>query len=133
LRLEQKQFENGVVLMRDHRKLKAFQLADALVISVYKETCAFPREEMFGLVSQMRRAAVSVPVNIVEGCARNSHAEYLKFLNISFGSLRELGYQIDLASRLGYIPSRKASLLSEQYEETARVLSGLIKSLMSRS
>ena len=119
--------------MRDHRKLKAFQLADALVMSVYKETRSFPREEMFGLVSQMRRAAISVTVNIVEGCARNSQAEYLNFLNISFGSLRELGYQIDLASRLGYLPSRKASLLKEQYEETARVLYGLMKSLKSRS
>lgn len=119
--------------MRDHRKLKAFQLADALVMSVYKETRAFPREEMFGLVSQMRRAAISVAVNIVEGCARSSQAEYLNFLNISFGSLRELGYQIDLASRLEYIPSRKASSLNEQYEETARVLYGLIKSLRSHS
>jgi four helix bundle protein len=115
--------------MRDHRKLKAFQLADTLVISVYRETLNFPKDETFGLTSQMRRAAVSVAANIVEGCARESLNEYANFLNIAFGSLRELGYYIDLTHRLNYLSPEKASLLNEQYEETARVLSGLRKSL----
>ena len=83
--------------MRDHRKLKAFKLADQLVIAVYKHTVRFPREELFGLVSQIRRAAVSVTANVVEGCARRTQADYTHFLNIAFGSLRELGYLLDLS------------------------------------
>ena len=78
--------------MRDHTKLRAFELADEVVLLIYRATREFPEEEIYGLTSQMRRAAVSVPSNIVEGCARESQAEYLRFLEIAFGSLRELHY-----------------------------------------
>ena len=71
--------------MRDHTKLRAFELADEVAVLVYRMTARFPREELYGLTSQMRRAAVSVPSNIVEGCARDSHADYLRFLNMAFG------------------------------------------------
>ncbi|MGH7180999.1 MAG: four helix bundle protein, partial [Nitrospiraceae bacterium] len=83
--------------MRDHTRLRAFELADEVVLLVYQATAGFPKDELFGLTSQIRRAAVSVSSNIVEGCARDSEAEYLRFLNIAFGSLRELHYQLDLA------------------------------------
>ena len=117
--------------MRDHRKLKAFELADDLVLAVYQVSQSFPKEEMFGLTSQMRRAAVSVAANIVEGCARQTLKEYRNFLNISFGSLREVGYYIELSSRLGYLQQQKDSELRGLYEQTARVLAGLVKSLQT--
>ena len=85
--------------MRDHTKLRAFELADEVVLLIYRATRGFPNEEIYGLTSQMRRAAVSVPSNIVEGCARESQAEYLRFLEIAFGSLRELHYQFGLSKR----------------------------------
>ena len=76
--------------MRDHTKLRAFEMADEIAVLLYHVTKGFPREEQYGLTSQMRRAAVSVPSNIVEWCARDSQADYLRFLNIAFGSLIEL-------------------------------------------
>lgn len=116
-------------MSRDHRKLRAFELADALVIDIYMVTKTFPKEELFGLTSQIRRASVSVAANIVEGSARASEKEYLQFLRLALGSLRETGYFIDLSARLGYIQQQRATDLSIKYEETARVLSGLIRSL----
>ena len=74
--------------MRDHTKLRAFELADELVLKIYQATKDFPKEETYGLTSQMRRAVVSVPSNIVEGCARASQGEYVRFLEIAFVSLR---------------------------------------------
>ena len=116
-----------LVIMRDHTKLRAFELADQLVLLVYKQTTNFPKEELFGLTSQMRRAAVSVASNIVEGCARDSLADYVRFLNLAYGSVRELEYQISLAIRLGYLPDE--SELQSKSTETAKVLNGLIRSL----
>lgn len=113
--------------MRDPSKLRAFELADELALLVYRETADFPKEERFGLVSQMRRAAVSGASNIVEGCARETLAEYVRFLNIAYGSVRELEYQISLAERLGFL--RSASTVRRLAIETAKVLNGLIRSL----
>jgi len=115
--------------MRDHNKLKAFELADEVVVLIYRVTVRFPKEEMYGLTSQMRRAAVSVPSNIVQGSARNSQPEYLRFLEIAFGSLRELKYQYGLAYRLGYIKQQNSTGCKFKIEETERVLAGLIRSL----
>jgi four helix bundle protein len=115
--------------MRDHRKLKAFSLADRLVVEVYQHTATFPKQEAYGLVSQIRRAAVSVPTNIVEGCARKSQAEYAHFLNQAFGSLREVGYLLDLSRRLGFLAADSFRPLHELYDEAARTLSALLRSL----
>ncbi len=115
--------------MRDPSKLRAFQLADQLALSVYHATKSFPRGEQFGLTSQIRRAAVSVASNIVEGCARHSEADYLHFLDIAYGSASELLYQLSLASRLGYLPESEYKTLKVSGEETCKVLNGLISSL----
>ena len=115
--------------MRDHTKLRAFELADEVAVLVYRVTEGFPREESYGLTSQVRRAAVSVPSNIVEGCARDSQADYLRFLYIAFGSLRELHYQLDLAKRLGFMPNQDSSLIEPKIVETEKVLNGLIRAV----
>ena len=115
--------------MRDPTKLRAFELADQLALAIYKETRSFPREEMFGLTSQLRRAAVSVPSNIVEGTARFSEAEYLQFLNTAYGSARELEYQVGLAFRLGFLAESSYRQLYELSLETSKVLNGLVRSL----
>lgn len=115
--------------MRDHTKLRAFKLADEVAMLVYRVTAGFPKEELFGLSSQIRRAAVSVPSNIVEGGARDSEADYLRFLNIAFGSLRELHYQLNLSKRLGFLPNEDLSLIEPKVVETEKVLNGLIRAL----
>lgn len=94
--------------MRDYHKLRAFELADQLALEIYKCTKSFPKEEIFGLTSQIRRAAVSVPSNIVEGCAKSSQAHYSRFLEIAYGSVCEVEYQLSLADRLGYLDSQSA-------------------------
>lgn len=115
--------------MRDHRKLKAFQLADELAIFIYRVTRHFPRDEQFGLIAQMRRSAVSIPSNIVEGCARRTQSDYLRFLDIAFASFRELEYQCSLAHRLGYLKNEDHLSLREKCTETSKVLAALIHSL----
>jgi four helix bundle protein len=117
--------------MRDHTKLRAFELADQLAVLVYRVTMHFPKEELYGLTSQMRRAAISVASNIVEGCARDSQADYLRFLHMAFGSLRELHYQLSLAKRLGYLSDQDSSLVEPKIIETEKVLNALIRSLQT--
>jgi four helix bundle protein len=115
--------------MRDHTKLRAFELADALALLVYRTTSGFPREEQFGLTSQIRRAAVSIASNIVEGCARDSTADYVRFLDMAYGSACELQYQLSLARRLDYLKKDDADDLDRASKETCMVINGLIRSL----
>jgi len=115
-------------MMRDHTKLRAFELADEMALLIYQVTRLFPKEEIYGITSQMRRAAISVPSNIVEGCARESQVEYLRFLEIAFGSLRELHYQCTLSNRLGFIVHGFA-LLDSKIQEAEKVLGALIRAL----
>jgi four helix bundle protein len=118
--------------MRDHTKLRAFELADELAVLIYRVTRTFPKDEIYGLTSQMRIAAVSVPSNIVEGCARESQTEYLRFLEIAFGSLRELHYQYGLAQRLGYADDFAATECELKMLEAEKVLGALMRSMRSK-
>ena len=115
--------------MRDHTKLQAYHLADELALVVYSCTQGFPQHEHFGLRSQMRRCAVSIPSNIVEGCARHTEADYLRFLDMAYGSARELEYQLSLAHRLGYFNEEQYQEVSARSVATSKVLAGLIRAL----
>ena len=117
--------------MRDHTKLRAFELADEVVLLIYRATTEFPKQEIYGLTSQMRRAAVSVPSNIVEGCARESQAEYLRFLEIAFGSLRELHYQVGLSKRLSYSREEEIFECESKIVEAEKILGSLLRSMRS--
>ena len=117
--------------MRDHKNLRAFELADEVALLTYRFTNGFPREEQFGLTSQMRRAAISVPSNIVEGCGRHTEAEFLRFLDIAYGSLRELEYQASLAVRLEFVANH--SDFTAKLIEASKVLAALIRTIRKAS
>jgi four helix bundle protein len=120
-------------MSRDHRKLRAFQAADNLVIAVYRATNGYPAGERFGLQAQVRRAVVSAASNIVEGSARRTIGEYLSFLNIAAGSAAEARYLIDLSVRLGFLPSSECDVLEQQFSSLSAQLQALIRSLESRT
>ena len=113
--------------MARYRDLIIFQKADKLAYEIYKLTQSFPKNEMFGLTSQLRRAALSIPTNIVEGHARKSKKEFRQFINISLGSLAETEYLFNFSKRLGYhtVSSDTEYLL----EEVGRVLWSFYRSL----
>lgn len=111
-----------------YRKLLVYQHAHSLVVAVYKVTRSFPKEELFGLVSQMRRAAVSVVANMVEGYARKTKKENVNFLHIARGSLTELEYYIDLSLELRYISQEEYQALAEVRTTVGKLLAGFIRS-----
>jgi four helix bundle protein len=119
--------------IRDYRDLIVWQKAIDLVEAVYKATTAFPREEVYGLTFQVRRAAVSVPSNNAEGHGRTSTREFLNFLSIAHGSLKEVETQLVIAERLKYINQRAKESLLEKSTEVGRLISGLSNSLKRKT
>ncbi len=114
---------------KGYRKLILWHRAHNFVLDVYKASSNFPKEEMFGLTSQLRRAAVSIPANIVEGQAQNTKSQYLRFLNHSSGSLSEVEYYIELAKDLEYFSTDLYEKLENQRKEIGFLLFQLINSL----
>ena len=116
-------------MSRDHRKLRAFQIADSLVMDIYRETKDFPRDEWYGLRSQLRRAAVSSSSNLVEGSATRSTKEYLKFCNIACGSAFETRYLIELAGRLGFLSKLALNAMKPHLDTLCASLVKLVAAL----
>jgi four helix bundle protein len=111
---------------KTHRDLRAWQEAMNLVVAVYQQTAAFPKEELYGLATQLRRAAASVPSNIAEGAARNSSRELFQYLGVATGSVAELETQLELAIRLKYLPADSEALV--QVRRVGRLVNALRKS-----
>lgn len=107
--------------------LKVFQESHKLVLLIYKLTDKFPKAELFGLTSQIRRSVVSIVANIIEGNARNHKKEFLQFLFLSTGSLEETKYHMLLSKDLGYLSTEEYALAHEQIEKVGKLLYGLIK------
>jgi len=111
---------------RNHERLRVFHEGHALVLAVYRHPQAFPREEWFGLRAQMRRAAVSVTCNVVEGNARGTTRDYLRFLHIALGSSCELKYLVGLAEELGFVAGPEWTEVRNRCDSLVRQLQRLV-------
>jgi four helix bundle protein len=116
-------------LMRDFRTLRVWEAAHRLVLLVYQTTGAFPKEEMYGLTSQVRRSAPSIPANIAEGCGRNGEAELARFFDIAMGSASELEYHLLLARDLRFLNETNYQLLTTEVISLKRMLGTFIRTL----
>ena len=118
---------------KPHKKLNVWQQSMKVAQVVYKLTNTFPADEKFGFVSQMRRAAVSIPCNIAEGAARQGKKEFKNFLSMAQGSLSELDTQLDLAVLLGYLDKEKLEEIADPVLRTDKMLTGLIRKLTGKT
>ena len=118
--------------LKSYKELKVWQRSYQLCLEIYKITKGFPDEEKYGLTSQLRRAAVSVPSNISEGYGRKTTPEYIQFLYIAYGSICEIETQILLSGDLNYISTGKLEMLNEGIREVERMLKALIRSLENK-
>jgi len=119
--------------MQDFRKLAVWQKAHEPTLAVYKTTKAFPRDELRGLTSQLRRAAASVPANLAEGRCRNTDRDFRRFVGIAMGSASDVEYHLLLAHDLGYIDEARYQELADGVEEIKRMLSALFDRLSEKS
>ena len=116
-------------MLKSFRELEVWQKAHAMVLEVYRVTGSFPKEERFGVVSQLRRAAYSIPANIAEGFGRRSTKELLQCLTIANGSLEEVRYFVLLSRDLGYLHKEQIQKLNDQLDSVAQMISALSRSL----
>ena len=119
--------------MRDFKGLMVWQRAHRLTVNVYRATEAFPSRERFGLTDQIRRASISIPANIAEGCGRKSQRDFARFLQVSVGSANELEYHLLLAHELGYLGTDSQTVLDTDLSEVRRMLSSLIRKVTKDS
>jgi four helix bundle protein len=117
--------------MKDFKKLKVWQKAHRLTLDVYKASATFPREELYGLTSQIRRSCLSIPSNIAEGCGRGSDTDFARFLQISMGSSSEVEYLLILSRDLQILTSDNYETLSGDVIQVKRMLTSLMKTLRS--
>jgi four helix bundle protein len=115
--------------VKDFRELKVWQKAHQLTLAVYRITAAFPREELYGLTSQLRRACSSIAANLAEGCGRNGDAEFARFCSIAMGSASELEYHLLLAKDLKLIKTADYQDLDQRATELKRMLTALMQKL----
>ena len=115
--------------MQDFRKLKVWEKAHQLALAIYKSTRMFPKEELYGLTSQIRRASMSIPTNIAEGCGRSTDAEFARFLQIAMGSASETEYELLLSYDLGFMGKDEYSKLEVATKEVKRMIAALFKTL----
>ena len=115
--------------MRDFKKIQVWQKAHQFTLKIYKTTAAFPPDERFGLISQIRRATASIPTNIAEGAGRETQKEFARFVHIASGSASEVEYQLLLAHELGYISLEEYPALEKDIIEIKRMLYGFGKAL----
>jgi len=119
--------------MSDFRKLLIWQKSMALITKIYFSTNNFPKEEIFGLTSQIRRSSISIPSNIAEGSGRESDKDFLRFLNISTGSLFEMQTQLEIAKNIAYLNQEEFNNLYEDSREVERMLVAFIKKIKDRN
>ena len=119
--------------MQDFKKLKVWDKAHQLTLAVYRATLCFPKEELYGLTSQIRRAAASIPANTAEGCGRSGRAELGRFLHVATGSASELEYHLLLARDLLFLGDVAYRALEGQVVEVKRMLSGFVQRLRTES
>jgi four helix bundle protein len=115
--------------MKDFRQLKVWEKSHQLALAIYKATKEFPKEELYALTSQIRRASMSIPTNIAEGCGRNTDAEFARFLQIAMGSASETEYQLLLSHDLGFLSKEQYDKLNSDVTEVKRMLASLLKTL----
>ncbi|MCA1716112.1 MAG: four helix bundle protein [Actinobacteria bacterium] len=115
--------------MRDFRELKVWEKGHRLTLAVYKATARFPRDELYGLTSQIRRSCASIPANIAEGCGRGEDAELARFLRIAMGSASELEYHLLLAHDLNLLDTSDYESLTKEVTEIKRMLTSFIQKL----
>ena len=120
-------------MLKNYRELKVWQKSYYLCLMIYKTTKDFPKDERYGLISQTRRSAVSVPSNVAEGYGRKTTLDYLRFLYIAYGSLCELETQILISEGLNYIGAKKLEKICDDISEVERMLKALIKSLEAKA
>jgi four helix bundle protein len=115
--------------MQDFRKLLVWEKSHKLTLSIYNLTHSFPKEEMYGLTSQIRRASSPVPINIAEGCGKGSDADFARFLQIAFGSVSETEYLLLLCFELGYFSEKNYMEMTNLVQEIKKMLAKLIATI----